>query len=115
MVNNKLLQTIDSLVEKSREGIMPWSETGASDVYQASFSKASVRVGIDEDYNLFISILNDDGICIESATENELSNQGYTFYADKIRELYTLSKSKALGVDDVLDSLLTDIDGYIPF
>jgi hypothetical protein len=90
------------LVEQTSSGKLDWKETAGRDVFQVSFPNYSILLseektqrGSSPDY--VISIKNSNGTTIDSFSDVTLGQETNESYFEKMRELYTAARRKALG------------------
>lgn len=109
---SQLLEKIEKL---TLSGALDWETTEHEYTYQTSFPNFSLRIFPDEN-DYVISILNYQGIILESATDRDLSS----FLSDafiKMKLIYESARGSALGTDKAIDEILTELDKKddIPF
>ena len=107
----KLLELVQRLLAKTKTGETRWERTVWPDAFQTSFPNYVVRISARENERSYvISILNEVGTVIESADDADLEAAGSDLIVIGIMaELYGLARRDALGVDAVLDSLLSEL------
>ena len=89
-------------------GKLDWVPTEKYDVFQTSFPNFSLRIYPQAD-DYVISIFNSEGVELESATDEELSNFLNESYS-KMRSLHAAARGYSLGVEQALDEILTELD-----
>ena len=106
MAENKIIRILQTLVAKSREGEVAWETTRSSSKFLSIYSSVSITIESDETPPEFYSlgVLNDNGVEVDSIQFTESDN--YYLIA---KELYGLARRKALGIEDLLDTLLNEI------
>lgn len=105
------------LHKATSEGKLDWKPGGNENQFQVSFPNYTVILTRDtqgEDY--FVSIINDLGELTEAFSDVDLSS-GASFALDQptgswvqtMREIYTMARRTALGVDKALDAILKNL------
>lgn len=112
----KILKLVQRLHTKTKDGEIVWEKTGGKDVYQVAFPNYTVKVfcrpngGDPTALDYIVSIVDEAGSVIERASDVDISSAFPQVKALlMMRELYTLARRQALGVDSALDSLLADL------
>ena len=108
MAQHKLLDIANKLIELSRLAKVNWQASEEDNAYFVTYSHSSFSVWSDEVDPRFyrISAMNANGVVVDSLDFQGDYNNGYTL----VGELYDLAKRQSLGIDEVLDSLLQEID-----
>lgn len=114
-VEEKMLNLVLKLHAKTKEGQIKWERTASSNIFQYAFPSYVVRISVKQgdadapDY--YITVKDSDGTTIESASDVSI---GRAFPNAKVfatmEELFTLARREALGVDQALDSLLSELE-----
>lgn len=112
MSDEKIIEIIKRIYNKTNEGLIEWEPTERSIDYQVSFSNYSIRMSIatrsDGDYDYIIKIINDYGDIIEEVNDEDIANSLPDSY-EIMKSIYELARRKAMGVDNALDSILKDL------
>ena len=109
----KLLILLKKLHENTVAGKLDWTITTQKDVFQAAFPSHTVRLsseGSEYEPDDVIHILDEAGNIIERTSDPELTmlfKDARPF--DLMKNLYSLARRRALGVDSALDSLLGEL------
>lgn len=100
----KLSQLIDSLLQRTRNRSLSWSVTATSDNFLASFNRFGVSIQ-RTDTRIILRVLDEDGKVVESWNDSQL------FLPDdkNLRELFTLARRSARGIEESLDGLLQEL------
>ena len=111
----KFILLLESLKSASEAGRVEWTETLDVNTYRVPFDKASVRVGQFYDYDgddkndetpKYQAVLTDEkGNWLEVVTSKDDDGR----YALLIMELFELARRSARKLDDLLDSLISNI------
>ena len=116
----KLIQMINNLISRTEDGKIEWDSTSTKDQYVTSLSRYSIAVDLFEkttnsDDFYKVSIINELGKIIESATSSDLAIESAES-SGKLQLLYNLARRRAMGVDFALDKILAELDDLdIPF
>lgn len=111
----KIAKLIDVLVTQTENGSLQWAQTEASDMFQASFPRYSVRLytqqagPIDVDYVL--QILNELGEIVEEVSDPALKEVMENPYK-VMRRLHDAARRSAMGVESALDEILDFLNPF---
>lgn len=121
MANIKLAKIIAKLLERTKVGSVTWEETGGREVFQAAFPGYTIQVfskdNEDEPDQLdyVVRIVNEEGKVLEEVADPELRDV-MEKPLETMKELYTLARRSALGVDDALNRILSSLEEKdVPF
>jgi hypothetical protein len=128
MAHAKIVDVVKKLHERVREGKVQWGQTESSDVYEAAFPLYAVRVGKRRsaipdagpgEVDYVVAIYNAEGTLIEEIDDpglREASSGEITGVAayNMMKDLYESARRSAMGVDEALDSLLSELDKVEP-
>lgn len=110
MDNAKLGAVVQRLIDRTRKNEVDWQSTEKRDTFQAAFANASIRLSKPNAALLQIDVYNEEGTLIDSATDEDLvayiSNGAFT----EMKEMFNLARRRAMGVDDTLNALLSELD-----
>jgi hypothetical protein len=112
----KLLKLFQRLHAKTKAGEIKWEQTSRSDVFQTAFPNYVVKLSArpsdsGEAFDYFVSIVNENGVVLETASDIDISKAFPAVEAYKtMRELYDMARREALGVNAALDSLLGELE-----
>lgn len=117
MNEEKLLEIAVKLLERTRAGEIPWSETADTKKFSAAYPEYAVTISID-DYNVdyVFSVANEKGIQIESVDTDKLRGLGSEIFSTGRRtlsQLHGLARRQALKSDEILDDLLTRLSSDV--
>ena len=121
MATTKIVKLILRLLEKTQNSEINWEETENEEVYQATFPDYSIRISLrpsgGENCDYKLSIYNENGNLVEAIWDNDISSQDLPDAYPKMRSLYDGARSKAMKVDEALDSILNELkdEDDIPF
>jgi len=117
----KIVQIVNKLINATDDGKVNWEETEIEDVFQVSYPSYSIRLFKTPsetdpgDIDYVISILNENGKILESATDVALKDLLPDSYL-KMKALHESAKGYALGIEQTLDKIISDLPGEdIPF
>lgn len=102
---------LTTLLERTRQDKISWQSTADDSAFLAVVGKGSVMIIEDQLYeNIFVlRILNSEGREIESMAGGSRSAQTNLEEGVQLRELYSMARRIALGVDSQLDDLLKEL------
>lgn len=105
-LEEKLTHLTTLLLEKTREGKIPWKPSATDDVFVSTFDKygVSVRENILGGYEL--SLIDTTGTVIESIRETTK----FQIEGGNLSELFTLARRSAHNVEESLDNLLQELE-----
>lgn len=119
-VEEKMWKMVQLLHDKTSKGEIKWEQIAGKASYQTPFPKYTVRISEirsdepEESPDYVVSIFNEEGTLVERASDVTIRDKVQDTQPFLLmKELYTLARRKALGVDDALDDLLADLD--VPF
>jgi hypothetical protein len=111
MADPKSLALVARLYRKTVDGKLTWEKTVDEDVFQTSLPKFSVRL-FPREVDMVLQVYNDDGMLLVEVTDPELKGEyieGQGPYTVMV-EMHKLARRNALGVDQALDNLLTQLE-----
>lgn len=118
-LQERLEQLVRQLMKQTSAGRISWSSTDSENIFMFSGEKSSVLIEqhLDRDGDPWttLKILNERGTQVEellSEYESDPGSGGYrlTSPSQNLRDLYSLARSSALEIDEVLDSLFSDLE-----
>ena len=114
MSERKIARIVLRLAEKTLNDEIDWEESSVDNNYVATFSGYSISIseepGFDADSpDYVLNIRNEDGLVIESKTDVELKDYMSESFI-KMKNLHQSARRKAMGVDDALDNILSQLD-----
>jgi hypothetical protein len=116
-VEERLWQLVLRLKQKTAEGSVPWEATPGKATFQTSLPKFSVRIAEipgegEVDYE--IRVYEEGGRLLERASDVEISKAMEGISGQEsfktMKELYTMARRRAFGVEEALDELLASLD-----
>jgi len=105
MINQKQMQLIQKLLEKTRKQEIHWKETETVEEFQISFPSSSVRISGSGE-KIVLGIFNEEGTIIDVIRENELFTQETN---QSLIELLHLARRDALNADKILDKIIASL------
>lgn len=119
MISPKMKHLIARLHELTKAQNVSWQETETDGIYQISFPTYSVSVSRRRssssqhaDWDYWISIYNSDGKLIDEASDGDLHADfpnRIPSALDTMSELYDMARRSAMGVEDVIQEILTQL------
>lgn len=119
MAMEKQKKLVERLLDKTKQGKLEWRETVDTNRFRLSFSDSGLEIyskgrqgQFEDDY--IISMINAEGSVVDAFSDVDL-NQSEVVAPDvswysKMMELHSLAKRRALGSDEVLDTILNELD-----
>jgi Icc-related predicted phosphoesterase len=125
MADKKIANLVNQLIEKSREGKVPWEKTISDDMFQATFSQGfSLQIFTRpsrDDLDYVITILNESGETVEEFSDVDLSNWNFAGVSgyQTLKEIHTIARRTAMGAERAIDAIMADLqddtnDGHLP-
>jgi hypothetical protein len=111
MVNEKLAAIVSQLATKTETGQIVWAPTEKDKVFQAAFARTTVRLSWEPPAKIRVSIYNEEGTLIDTATDEELNGATLITPYTTMKELFEQARRQAMGVDAALDGLLEELGG----
>ena len=106
---DRLLELAYTLLARSKSGAIKWVAAEGTDAFVYSGSKAAVVVRTqdrDGQAPYLMTLYDGAGSAVEGASSTD--NDEWHFV---LADLYQLARRSALSIDEVLDSLLSDLGG----
>jgi hypothetical protein len=106
--NPKILKLVRSLENATASGRLQWSESNLRDYFDLKMRQGIISISCDlkngsEEY--FVGLLGDDGRVIESEFFTS-DDEGF----ENVRGLYQMVKRNAFHVDEILDSVIAELE-----
>jgi hypothetical protein len=123
MAYEKIIVLLKTIQQRTDQGRIVWAETSKSGIYQASFPKNQVWIGMrqgDEQQGVVyvFGIHNENGTLIEEITHEDVTpemgggKEAFKF----MKDLFEAARRRAMGVDQAIDDILSDLNpGNLPF
>jgi hypothetical protein len=119
MVNSKNVILVERLHERTLGNKLLWEKTADAGVFQVVFGVHSIQVskrevqdnwGTLRGYSFSLEIYDEEGTLLEEIRAGDIEESA----SQKLKELYELARRQALGVDEILDSLISELEGSSP-
>ncbi len=114
---DKIKKLVVMLHQKTLDGKVKWEKTSKVGLFLATFSGSSVRMftkeneDSPEDLDYYLTIYNAQGDRVEVVSDILLQRADEKFGGYKLlSETYEMARRIALGVDDAIDALLSELD-----
>ena len=108
MANERFMQLISELYQATLDGRVRWEETAKEGVFRVGLGDGLVRIhsGMDDENNFCVSIylLNNQDRVVDELRRWE-GGDDYSMLLD----LYQHARSSALHIDEVVESMLSDL------
>jgi hypothetical protein len=124
MTGKEAAQLVLTVLKRTEEGQVPWSETASGDAFEASFPNQTIRIvrdeGIDDEsgepytnYNL--EVLNQKGTVVETVYPwNIRGTLPKSINAWELTtNVFQLARDQALGLDKTIKELFAELGGPI--
>ena len=98
---------LDTLIERTDQGKVPWKPTVATEVFTAALGSYSVLIEGRGSPNAGLRVLNKAGDEIDRLANLAGTGPGWQ---SKLSELYEKARRAALDVDSQLDELLKELE-----
>lgn len=118
MAHEKQYSIVDLMIEKTKAGELTWEATFDETEFETNLKTYSLRIKQEYDFNLgetiTITVLGKNGNVIERFDDHELKYSQRDFrpgieYGQALADIYQLIKRRALGVEQALDDLLSEL------
>jgi hypothetical protein len=114
MVSDQLVELLRGLSNGSRASKVGWRGTGAPTMFDAPMKSAILRIeqiasDAFEAPTYRMSLFNANGDLLEQVTDEDFSSKMSGSY-EALADLYATARAKALGVGNLVTSLLSEID-----
>lgn len=112
MANAKMISLLRKLLSKTRESGLQWQEDPFEDAFYATIAGSAIYVKSIEN-KITIELRNTSGTILDNVSDDDSALE----YEDRlsVRELFELARRYALGTDDVIDKVISELDDEIPF
>jgi hypothetical protein len=118
----RVWQLIRQLHKVSSDGKIDWQSSAARGTYMVAFPRYAVDIREEENFNnstnCILRIFDGEGNVIDELSDEQLSRELPDTESHKVWKtmdsLFSMARSRALGVDAALDSILsvlTDLEG----
>lgn len=107
---------VERLLNKSRSGELAWRESIRPDEFQVAFPSSGVQIRSTKSGNFtdfHISLIDSSGRVVDGFGNDQLDRDGpykSGSWSRPLSELYELARRSALRADDVIDSILVEIE-----
>jgi len=108
-------QLIDRLLQLTRDKAIKWTKNPnrrTTEPYSVNLTESTVRLrSIDNDQAepFMLEILDAEGVVVQTVKLG-YGTPLYEEYGDKMAELYGLARHDALDIENVIDSVIRDLD-----
>lgn len=127
MAEDRVPHLISLLLDKTRDDALDWVKTQADDAFRTSVGNRPVVVSKERDASdswnmlpglhgkaaLLLRLYDEKGTHMETIGEGDLKGMFYQGcdVADMLRELFDRARRRALGIDRVIDDVISDLEG----
>jgi len=115
MADSRIALLVERLHERTLNNRLLWEKTVDVGVYQVVSGVHSIHVAKREDrdswgnligHDFALEIYDEEGTLIEEIGAKDLEASAL----EKLKELYELARRQAMGVDKIIDSLLSELE-----
>ena len=119
MAYEKQQNLVIKLAKLTQTGSVDWQQTLDDTVFRLSFKNNSILISLadskDDTADVIISLLNESGQIVERFSDNDLRGEGISQPVEGgwfkfMLNMYEKARRSALGSDQVLDSIIKEID-----
>lgn len=120
MAYGKHMHLVTTLAKLTKLGRIDWESTIDYGTFQVSFKNYTVRIfskaGMNAENDVIVQLLNEEGLVAESFTDIDLNNDSdntqddRAYWYNTMVELYTYARRRALGVDKILDEIISSLE-----
>jgi hypothetical protein len=74
----KQRRLVETLLERTINGLIAWKETAENGTYQVSFANNSLQIkeGGRNDTDIVIDLINDEGVAVDSFSDRDIDEHG---------------------------------------
>ena len=112
----ELERRVQRLIDRTDQGKVSWEITADKGSYQASFPSYAVRLFArendryaDQEVDYVLTIHDESGEMVDEITDTALRESGFDEAYKKMGHLYNEARRKAMGVDKVIEDLLSEL------
>lgn len=109
MVTEKVLSLLKMLRDKTVKGTLKWKQSMNGNSFETSLPNSTLSFTQDIERNIFFNIYNEDGVLLQSISDNDISGQVDGSYQFML-SLYENAKASALHVDEALDQIIDELN-----
>lgn len=117
MISSKSFDLAVKLYTKTLANEITWSQSVDDDVFQISYPNFTIKIFERTSYNdsidIVLQIFNENAVLVEEITDVDITNfKGYN--DDRafkfMRKLLNQARAQAIGVESVIDNILSTLD-----
>lgn len=123
MMDDKFISLVNKIDKKTAAGDLSWEKTVSDQEFQANLASFVIRIrlemqGPEPDY--ILTLVDKSGVELETISDVYLSGLlKNTFSAETgftlMERIFKSAKRKALGLDKIIDKLISELDNEIAF
>lgn len=107
MASEQLLNFIDTMYVQTFEGLVDWTVAVDDVSIQTSFEKESVIITVWNNTYSF-RLMNSEGEIVYNVVESDWEKTSDLAH-EKLARLYNLGRTKALGIDKIIERLNSEV------
>jgi hypothetical protein len=110
----KQRRLVETLLERTMNGLIAWKETADNGTYQVSFASNSVQIkeGGENNADFVIDLINDEGVVVDSFSDVDIGGSMPAKYFVMMKDLYQRARRIALGSEQILDDILGELTQF---
>ena len=107
----KQRRLVETLLDRTIDGLIAWKETAENGTYQVSFASNSVQIkeGGLSGKDIVIDLINDEGVAVDSFSDRDIEASEPGKYFTMMNDLYQRARRIALGSEQILDDILGEL------
>lgn len=113
---NKIHDLVQKLITRTDLAKVSWEITTTEGTYQVSFPNYAVRLfarpsqSNSEAVDYVLTLHDEEGRLVDEITDVALEESGFQMAFMRMARLYSAARRTALGVDKVIDGLLSNLE-----
>lgn len=108
----KRIELVNMLYSKTFDGKLDWEQSPNENSFVVSFADSSIEISMEKSptglKNFIIRIFNTDANVVDKIVPSEII-KNVEDAAVKFSTIYSMARSKALKVDETIDSVITNL------
>jgi hypothetical protein len=107
----KQRRLVETLLERTINGLITWKETAEDGTYQVSFASNSIQIkeGGPNNNDIVVDLINDEGVAVDSFSDRDIEQSETAKYFMMMKDLYQRARRIALGSEQILDDILGEL------
>ncbi len=109
MTLQKYKQMADKTHDLTSNGKLEWKESVVEGDFQVAFPEYSIQISMESRGIYQLAIIDSGGRVLDSFTDVDLDESTPGEYDQKMGEIYRIARRYALGIEQAIDSILSDL------